>query len=186
MAVKKPTEELVVLVDENNVMIGTCPKDGVHTNHTPLHRAFSSFLFNQKGEILLQQRSHLKKTWPLMWSNSCCGHPLPEEKTEDAIKRRVLFELGITEIENLHEVLPGFRYKAEREGIIENEICPVWVGYISQDVTPNSTEVEACKWLGWDTFVEEIEQRPGNYSEWAGWEVKEIQKKIKAGELALF
>ena len=88
-------EEHVVLVDENNVVLGTTPKATVHTDNTPLHRGFSVFLFNDKNELLLQQRSHLKKTWPLAWSNSCCGHPALNESNEDAVKRRVQFELGI-------------------------------------------------------------------------------------------
>jgi isopentenyl-diphosphate delta-isomerase len=67
--------ELVVLVDENNTVLGTMPKSEVHGAETPLHRAFSIFLFNAEKKLLLQQRSHVKKTWPLAWSNSCCGHP---------------------------------------------------------------------------------------------------------------
>ncbi len=170
-------EELVVLVDELNQEIGTLPKAEIHSDHTPLHRAFSVFLFNDQNEVLLQQRSVLKKTWPLMWSNSCCGHPLPGEKTEDAIRRRVQFELGISKIEGLHEVLPDFRYRAERGGIVENEICPVWVGNTTQNPLLNSAEVEAYRWWDWNAFVSEIEQFPERYSEWAGWEVKELRAK---------
>jgi isopentenyl-diphosphate delta-isomerase len=69
-----PIEE-VVLVDEENNILGTMPKSLVHGEKTPLHRAFSAFIFNYDKKLLLQQRSHVKKTWPLAWSNSCCGHP---------------------------------------------------------------------------------------------------------------
>jgi len=68
--------EKVVLVDEENNVLGTTDKSTVHTANTPLHRGFSAFIFNSKQEILLQQRSKYKKTWPLVWSNSCCGHPM--------------------------------------------------------------------------------------------------------------
>jgi len=164
-------DELVVLVDDHNQMIGTCPKDIVHTGSTPLHRAFSVFLFDTEGEILLQQRSLSKKTWPLMWSNSCCGHPLPGEATEAAIRRRVALELGVKTIMNLTEVVPDFRYRAEREGIVENEICPVWIGTISREINQNPGEVAATKWVDWQSFVQEIQAFPEHYSEWAGWEV---------------
>ncbi|HEY4526002.1 MAG TPA: isopentenyl-diphosphate Delta-isomerase, partial [Candidatus Paceibacterota bacterium] len=101
-------EEFVVLVDGDDNEIGTMPKALVHQAETPLHRAFSFFLFNSKGELLLQQRSSRKKTWPLVWSNSCCGHPLPGEERKDAVKRRLKDELGLTGIE-AEEAAP-YRY----------------------------------------------------------------------------
>lgn len=166
----------MVLVDTANNVLGTIPKQLVHHANTPLHRAFSVFLFNKKGEILLQQRSHKKKTWPLVWSNSCCGHPLPNENTEDAVRRRVSFELGISEIKKLRELVPDFSYKAERDGIVEHELCPVWVGEIDDLVRPNLDEVEATCWMLWEDFVQEIGGHPEKYSEWCGWEVKELLK----------
>src|SRR5258708_6704908 len=88
-------EEYVVLVDDHNNVLSTAPKLPTHNHNTPLHRGFSVFLFNTKGQLLLQQRSHTKKTWPLVWSNSICGHPLLDETPIDAAKRRLQFELGI-------------------------------------------------------------------------------------------
>jgi len=88
--------ELVVLVDDADTEIGTMPKSEVHTLDTPLHRAFSLFLFRKSdGKLLLQQRSHAKKTWPLVWSNTCCGHPGPGEERIDAVARRLGRELGM-------------------------------------------------------------------------------------------
>ena len=156
--------EHVVLVDENNSVLGTVPKAEVHSQETPLHRGFSAFLFNERNELLLQQRSHKKKTWPLAWSNSCCGHPALNESNTDAVKRRVAFELG-GEVEYIEEVSP-YRYKFSKEGIVENEICPILLGRMKSDFSSNPDEVEATAWITWSDFLEEIERNPDKYSPW--------------------
>ncbi len=157
-------QEMVVLVDEENNVLGTTPKSSVHSDKTPLHRAFSSFIFNSKGELLLQQRSGLKKTWPLIWSNSCCGHPAMDETNIEAAKRRLSFELGL-EIDELFEVSP-YRYQFVRFGVMENEICPIIVGFTDEEVKFNPEEVEAVEWIGWVTFLKEVKANPENWSEW--------------------
>ncbi|MHB1462176.1 MAG: isopentenyl-diphosphate Delta-isomerase [Armatimonadota bacterium] len=149
--------ELVVLCDDADRPIGTAEKELVHTANTPLHQAFSLFLFNPKGELLLQQRSHLKKTWPLEWSNSCCGHPLPAESRVHAAHRRVRAELGC-EVLNLRLELPDYRYHAENSGIVENEICPVFTGLISGELQPDPLEVEAVRWIGWEVFCQQVSE----------------------------
>ena len=111
-------EEQVVLVDDDNAVIGTMPKALVHTASTPLHRGFSVFLFDEGGRLLLQQRSRSKKTWPLAWSNSCCGHPGLDEPDEDAARRRVRFELG-AEAMDVRLFLP-YRYQCVKDGVMEN------------------------------------------------------------------
>ncbi|CAN5147984.1 isopentenyl-diphosphate Delta-isomerase [soil metagenome] len=169
-------EERVVLVDERNQVLGTSPKATVHTSETPLHRGFSVFLFNPNGMVLMQQRSSLKKTWPLVWSNSCCGHPALDETTEAAVRRRVAFELGITEIHNLTEALPNFRYSCVRDGVMENEICPVWIGTIDQDPKRNPDEVEATYWENWKSLSKLIAKKPGNFSQWCELEVLELNQ----------
>ena len=156
--------EHVVLVDEHNVVLGTTPKATVHTDATPLHRGFSAFLFNEKNELLLQQRSHKKKTWPLAWSNSCCGHPALNESNEDAVRRRVAFELG-GQVDSIQEVSP-YRYRFSKEGVVENEICPILIGRIRSDFTSNFDEVETTVWITWNDFLEEIERNPEKYSPW--------------------
>src|SRR3989344_8291981 len=163
--------EEIVLVDKKNNVLGTAPKLKSHNENTPLHRAFSLFLFNSKGELLLQQRSKNKKTWPLAWSNSCCGHPQLNETNIHAVKRRVKFELGI-KLEEIHEILPDFSYKAEMDGIVENEICPVFVAFSDQKPEINKDEVENIKWMKWNYFSNEIQQKPGNYSVWSEQEAK--------------
>ncbi len=177
-----PTVEEIVLVDEQNTVLGTLPKSEVHTSHTPLHRGFSVFLFDQAGNVLLQQRSAYKQTWPLIWSGSCCGHPMLDESLEHAIRRRTLFELGISEITSLQEILPHFRYQCVRNGIMENEICPVWVGTISSALSPNPQEVAATLWKSWEDFSRTISQHPGTYSEWCELEVAALNKELPFNE----
>ena len=169
-------EEFVVLVDGDDNEIGTMPKALVHQAETPLHRAFSFFLFNSKGELLLQQRSSRKKTWPLVWSNSCCGHPLPGEERKDAVKRRLKDELGLTGIE-AEEAAP-YRYCFTRDGVMENEICPIFIGFSDQEPVLNPEEVEAVRWVPWQSFLAEIRNKPGRYSPWCEEQV-EIMAKIE-------
>ncbi|MCP4409185.1 MAG: isopentenyl-diphosphate Delta-isomerase [Gammaproteobacteria bacterium] len=147
--------EQVVLVDSFDRPIGSMPKHKVHRAQTPLHRGFSLFLFNHQGELLLQQRSASKTTWPLIWSNSCCGHPLPDEHYADAVRRRATYELGIAEC-SLFEILPDYSYQAIKDGVMENEICPVWVGWSNEAPQLNDSEVNAVRWVAWSDFIAAI------------------------------
>lgn len=170
--------EYVVLVDDNNTPIGREDKDLVHNANTPLHRAFSLFVFNNKGQLLIQQRSHLKKTFPLVWSNSCCGHPMPGETTLKAVKRRLKDELNI-KISDIHCILPNFRYKAEMNGIFENEICPVYIGFTTEIPVINSDEVENYKWVEWNKFIKIVNSDDTSFSVWSKLEIKELLKSPK-------
>lgn len=168
-------QELIVLVNDNNEQIGTAPKLETHTADTPLHRAFSCYVFNEKGEFLLTQRALSKKVWPGVWTNSCCGHPGPGEPTEDAIKRRLSFELGLLS-DDIEVVLPDFRYKTPPfNGIIENEICPVYIATVHTDPQPNPAEVEAYKWLPWKQFLSDVEKNPKGYSYWCVKQVEQLK-----------
>lgn len=159
------TEELVVLVDEQNNAIGTAAKDTVHTKNTPLHRAFSLFLFNSKNELLVTQRASTKKTFAGVWTNTLCGHPAPDESVIDAAKRRLVEELGIRDVE-VKEVSP-YRYRfADKNGIVENEICPILVGYFDGDPVPKLGEVDEWKWVDWKMFLEDIKTNSKLYSPW--------------------
>lgn len=158
-------EEHVVLVNEHNEVIGTAEKLETHNHQTPLHRGISVFLFNKEGKLLLQQRSHKKKTWPLVWSNSCCGHPGINETSIETAKRRLAYELGITDAE-LTVVLSDYRYQFEKDGIYENEFCPVMIGITNQEPNINPDEVEAVKWIPWEEWLKEIETNHKSYSEW--------------------
>lgn len=164
-------EEIVVLVDEDNNVLGTTPKATVHGPNTPLHRAFSSFIFNSRGEILLQQRAKSKKTWPLVWSNTCCGHPGLDESNRDAAIRRLQDELGMN-VDIIEEVAP-YRYTFTRFGIMENENCPILVGFSDSEPVLNPDEVESTQWMPWEEFVKETEHNEN--LKWSEWCVEEVQ-----------
>ncbi len=172
--------EQVVLVDENNHEIGTADKADVHTKATPLHRGFSLFLFNTRNELLLTQRSLSKKTFPGVWSNTLCGHPGPGESGEQAARRRLGDELGVEFTGEIKEVAP-YRYTfADKNGILENEICPILVAYVDfeddDNFTPNPEEVSDWQWLPWKEFLEEIKLNPKKYSPWSVEEALILEK----------
>jgi isopentenyl-diphosphate delta-isomerase len=176
------TPELVVLVDEQNRMLGTMPKADVHQMSTPLHRGFSCFVFRLgTRQLLLQQRSRKKQTWPLVWSNSCCGHPGPGESSVDAARRRLKYELGLDPL-LLEEVSP-YRYCFSRDGVMENENCPILVGIADHEPVVNPDEVEAVRWVGWKAFLDETERIPKQYSEWCIEEAKILERTPRCKEL---
>lgn len=174
MATSETAAEQVVLLNDRRQVIGVADKSSIHTMDTPLHSAFSIFLFNEKRQILVQQRAWSKKTWPGVWSNTCCGHPAPGETLLAAAKRRLVQELGLYDI-RLQLALPDFRYRAEYCGVVENEFCPVFIGSCNSEPTPNPIEVEAVDWVNWDAFVN---QDPifASYSPWSKWEAKLLQQ----------
>ena len=175
-------QELVVLVDEKNIILGTMPKADVHRARTPLHRAFSSFIFRPRDRhLLLQQRSGKKKTWPLMWSNSCCGHPGLGESSVDAARRRLRYELGLDPT-FLEEAAP-YRYCFTKDGIMENEICPIVVGIVEHEPVLNPDEVQAVQWMEWRAFFEEIERNPKRYSEWCIEQARILEKTPRCKKL---
>ena len=141
------SEELVVLLDAAGARIGTAPKAGVHTYSTPLHLAFSCYLFDASGRLLMTRRALSKKTWAGVWTNSFCGHPGPGEAFEDAMVRRAEQELG-ARITSIRSLLPDFRYRAvDASGIVENEVCPVFAAIIDGDLDPNPDEVAEHAWV---------------------------------------
>ncbi|WP_221031400.1 isopentenyl-diphosphate Delta-isomerase [Actomonas aquatica] len=176
-----PLPEQVILVDDAGQPIGTAPKATVHHAHTPLHLAFSVFLFDDQGRALFQQRALHKPTWPGVWSNACCGHPLPGESFEAAAHRRLAYELGITARIELTLALPHFRYRAQWAELWENEICPVFIGRYAGPVAPNPAEVAATRWVDWHLFADACidTQLPhlgefADYSPWSRWEAADL------------
>lgn len=177
-------QELVVLVDDDNNPIGTADKSTVHTTNTPLHRAFSLFLFNKKNQILLTKRAANKKTFPGVWTNTACGHLAPEETVIDAAKRRVRDELGIHDVP-LFEIAP-YRYRfTDKNGIVENEICPITVGYYDGDPMPDASEVDEWKWMDWEVFLQDIQRNPEPYSPWSIEEAQILRTKLPQIDLGL-
>lgn len=170
------SNEQVVLVDEQNQKLGLADKYEVHTADTPLHRAFSLFLFNPKGELLLQQRAAVKKTWPNIWSNSVCGHPADGESFEAAAIRRADYEIGIQLTKtDVKIMLPKYRYRYEHLGVVENEFCPVLVGFGNFTPKPNPNEVQNTRWVKWIDFLAEI-SKPNEYSKWCVEEANLLER----------
>ena len=160
------TTELVILVDEAGNAVGTAPKVSVHHANTPLHLAFSCYLFDQRGRLLLTRRALHKPTWPGSWTNSFCGHPGPGEEMAEAVRRRAEQELGTT-VERLQLTLPTFRYDATMaNGVRENELCPVFTAVASGDVRPDPDEVDAVEWVDWATFRDEVLAGTREVSPW--------------------
>jgi isopentenyl-diphosphate delta-isomerase len=144
--------ELIVLVDEAGTAVGTAPKATVHHADTPLHLAFSSYVFDRQGRFLLTRRALSKQTWPGVWTNSCCGHPMPGESYQQALHRRLDYELGLA-ADEVVELLPDFRYRAELNGVVENEICPVFGVRVSGEPVLRPTEVEESRWVDWQDVL---------------------------------
>lgn len=168
--------EKVVLVDINDQPLGTSPKATIHTSNTPLHRGFSVFIFNSFGQVLLQKRALSKITWPGIWSNSCCGHPALGESSKQAASRRLKYELGLDiSTSEILVILPKYRYKAELNGIVENEICPVMVAFSSSVVQANPDEVAETKWLDWRDFMNVL-SKPNDFSAWCNEEARLLDK----------
>lgn len=173
--------EQVILVDDFNKQIGVADKDTIHTSNTPLHRAFSLFLFNAKNELLLTQRALTKKTFPGMWSNTVCGHVAPGETTIEAASRRLKQELGMV-ASVITEVAP-YRYSfSDRNGIVENEICPILITHCYAYPRPNHQEIAAWKWMPWKAFLMEIKSNQNLYSPWCREEAIIIEQKQLIGK----
>jgi isopentenyl-diphosphate Delta-isomerase len=166
--------EQVVLLDAARQPIGTMAKSRVHSRDTPLHLAFSVYAFGPDGRFLVTRRALDKVTWGGVWTNTCCGHPAPGERTEDAARRRLSTELGLTAVD-LELVLPDFAYRAVApNGLVENEVCPVYVARVTADPTPDPTEVVEWRWAQWSDFVTIALTAPWVISPWAAEQVRDL------------
>ena len=169
--------EVVVLLDEAGRAVGTEPKATVHHAATPLHLAFSCYLFDDRGRLLLTRRALHKPTWPGAWTNSVCGHPAPGEPVEDAVRRRVRAEVGAV-AEDVRLLLPAFRYRAVMpNGVVENEMCPVLVATCSGDADPDPDEVADLRWVDWATFRAEVLDGTREVSPWCVEQVQQLPER---------
>ncbi|WZH36041.1 MAG: isopentenyl-diphosphate Delta-isomerase [Microbacterium enclense] len=158
--------EYVVLLDDHGNEIGTAPKARVHGADTALHLAFSCHVMNEAGQVLVTRRALDKKTWPGVWTNSFCGHPGPAEPLVEAVHRRAGFEVGLR-IHDLQLTLPHFRYRAvDASGIVENEICPVYVAHTDDEPRPNPREVAEYRWVDPMDLAASLEATPWAFSPW--------------------
>ena len=156
--------ERLILVDENDNEIGTISKADAHDAKGTLHRAFSLFIFNDKGELLLQQRSPEKRLWGGYWSNSCCSHPRAGEKMDDAAQRRLADELGMTAT---LEFIYKFSYQADFGELgAENELCWVYVGQATSEVQANTSEISNWRWVTPQALDVEMRERPKTFTPW--------------------
>jgi isopentenyl-diphosphate delta-isomerase len=138
----------------------------VHGADTPLHLAFSCHVFDRDGRVLVTRRALGKLTWPGVWTNAFCGHPAPDEATEDAVRRRAVRELGLT-LGPLEPVLPDFRYRAvDASGVVENEICPVFRAVVDVDPAPAADEVAEWAWAPFARLRAAVEAAPFAFSPW--------------------
>ena len=163
-----------MLLDEQGFGIGVTDKATVHHHETPLHLAFSCYVFNSRGELLVTRRARSKKTWPGVVTNSCCGHPAPAESFVDAVVRRLSDELGLP-APRVELLLPRFRYRAVMpNGIVENELCPVF--RVVTDATPalSPDEVDEYGWMSWALFVSLVSGGELDVSPWCREQVAQL------------
>ena len=156
--------ELLILVDTEDREIGSLGKDQCHDGEGVLHRAFSLFLFNDKGELLLQRRSEEKRLWPRYWSNSCCSHPRQNEDMQSATLRRLKEELDIT---TALTFIFNFQYDAQYENKgSEREICSVYIGKSNGPITANRTEIAAWKFCDLHLVDIELSKNSEYFTPW--------------------
>ena len=156
--------EALIIVDAQDRILGHGTKAELHQGAGTLHRAFSIFLFNDAGHVLLQKRSADKPLWPEFWSNTCCSHPRRGESYGIATSRRLKEELGV---EAPLRFTHRFRYQAQfsAEGA-EHELCSVYVGRIDGDPMPNPQEVSDWQWVSPSALDEWLDTNPENLTPW--------------------
>ncbi|MGQ0530652.1 MAG: isopentenyl-diphosphate Delta-isomerase [Panacagrimonas sp.] len=161
-ATSAPCEE-VVLVDARGEPVGVAEKQRAHLDGA-LHRAFSIFVFNTRGELLMQQRAATKYHSGGLWTNTCCGHPRPGEALADAAHRRLREEMGFDCM--LREAF-HFTYHAQLDhDLIEHEFDHVFVGRCNARPTPNPQEVGAYVWMSIEALAADLAARPERYTYW--------------------
>lgn len=168
-------KEQVILVDEQDNQIGLMEKIEAHEKAL-LHRAFSVFVFNDKKELMLQQRAAEKYHSPLLWTNTCCSHQRVGETNLEAGKRRLQEEMGF--VCELQEVF-SFIYKAPFDnGLTEHELDHVMIGFCNEKPNINKEEVESYKWMTMEAVKDDIENKPEIYTAWFKIIFKESYEKI--------
>lgn len=172
--------EHVILLDEHGSPTGIKEKYSAHHSQTPLHLAFSSWLFDHQGRSLVTRRAMSKKAWPGVWTNSVCGHPQSGETIEDALIRRCRYEVGV-EVADITSVAPEFRYReTDPSGIVENEICPVYAARIVSPVSINRDEVMEYQWVELDALFIALDAAPWAFSPWMVKEASAAREMLRA------
>ncbi len=168
-------DEQLILVDSDDRIVGYESKASCHDGEGRLHRAFSVFLFDGEGRMLLQQRSAEKRLWPMIWSNACCSHPRRNEEMDDAARRRTREELGV-EVEP--EFLFKFQYHATYEDRgSENELCSVFIARCDEDPVTNVNEIHATRKLTIAELETELAENGDHFSPWFKIEWKRLREE---------
>jgi isopentenyl-diphosphate delta-isomerase len=168
-------QEQVILVNESDEPIGEMEKMLAHEQGV-LHRAFSVFIFNAKGEVLLQQRALSKYHSPGLWTNTCCSHPRPGETTEQAAHRRLKEEMGFDCILQ-HKF--SFIYKVQFDnGLYEHELDHVYTGVYEEEPSINPDEVNTYKWMKWEQLLEDVNKNMADYTFWLRQILEQHQRII--------
>jgi isopentenyl-diphosphate delta-isomerase len=156
----------VVLLSDAGEPVGVARKADAHGAATPLHLAFSCFLSDEAGRVLVTRRALGKRSWPGVWTTSFCGHPGPGEDMADAVRRHARDELGVG-LADLHVVLPDFRYRAvDPAGVVENEVCPVFRARPVGPVRPAPDEVLEHVWVDPSDLARAARLTPWAFSPW--------------------
>ena len=156
-------EEKVILVDSDDHEIGIAEKLRTHREGA-LHRAFSIFVFNSKGELLLQKRAKGKYHSAGLWTNTCCGHPRPKEPIQQAVHRRLMEEMGFDC--DLKEIF-SFTYKVQlANDLVEHEYDYVFMGTYDGDPTPSPEEADDWKWTDLEELRTDVQMNPDRYAAW--------------------
>ena len=168
--------ERLILVDADDREIGFASKADAHAGRGILHRAFSLFVFNPAGELLLQQRAASKPLWPGYWANSCCSHPRGGEDMDTATQRRLREELGFTcPLEFVYK----FQYHAGYgEAGSESELCWVYVGVSDAPVRVNDTEIAAWRYMRPEALDREIAESPDHFTPWLKMEWQRLRSEF--------
>jgi isopentenyl-diphosphate Delta-isomerase len=171
-------DEELILVDSDDRVRGYDSKRACHAGSGNLHRAFSVFVFNPEGALLLQQRSMTKRLWPGYWANSCCSHPRRGESLAVATQRRLAQELGMScELRYLFK----FEYQADYLGLgAEHELCSVYVGQTAAPVFANDTEVAAWRFISPTALDAEIQAHPERFTPWLKLEWQRLRQDFDA------
>jgi isopentenyl-diphosphate delta-isomerase len=166
--------EPLILVDENDEEVGFLDKTACHDGSGMLHRAFSLFIFNPAGELLIHQRASNKRLWPDHWSNSCCSHPRRGESMVEAVTRRLEQELGLrTELQYLYK----FEYRANYHGLgSEHELCSVYAGHTNAEPVINTTEIRDWRWVDPTVLRNQLVQESERFTPWFQMEFKRIEQ----------
>ena len=169
-------QEPLILVDANDTEIGFLDKSACHDGAGRLHRAFSLFIVNANGELLIHQRASAKRLWPEYWSNSCCSHPRRGETMKQAISRRLEQELGLhTELQYLYK----FEYRANYHGIgAEHELCSVYAGHTNAEPVINTTEIRDWRWVSPRVLRDQLAQESERFTPWFQMEFKRIEQEF--------